>query len=310
MGVSLPLQAVRTNEARWRAPSFAGIWTPYDEKMAELFDPAIEPVLEDAVATVRQVSDFEPELALILGSGLGPLADEIAVDATLSYSDLPGFAPSTAPGHAGQLILGTLRGRRVVAMKGRIHFYEGVTAAQAAFPVRLMHALGAGALLVSNACGGLNPHFGAGELMLQHDLINFTFANPLIGPNDASRGPRFPVMFDAYDEDYLELARKTARAEDILLREGVYLAVSGPSYATRAELRMFRAWGADVIGMSTVHEVLVARHEGMRVLGLSVVTDMALPDGSEHADEQQVLDMAAASGPNFRRLVKALLPQL
>ena len=266
--------------------------------------------LEDAVATVRQLSDSEPELALILGSGLGPLADEIEADAVIPYRDLPGFAPSTAPGHAGQLILGTLEGRRVVAMKGRIHFYEGVTAAEAAFPVRLMHALGAATLLVSNACGGLNPHFAAGELMLQRDFINFTFANPLIGPNDDTRGPRFPVMFEAYDEAYLEHARTTARAEDILLREGVYLAISGPSYATRAELRMFRAWGADVIGMSTVHEVLVARHEGMRVLGLSVVTDMALPDGSEHADEQQVLDTAAASGPNFRRLVRALLPQL
>lgn len=266
--------------------------------------------LEDAVATVRQLSDSEPELALILGSGLGPLADDIEEDAVISYNDIPGFAPSTAPGHAGQLILGTLEGRRVVAMKGRIHFYEGVTAAEAAFPVRLMHALGAGTLLVSNACGGLNPHFAAGELMLQRDFINFTFANPLIGPNDDARGPRFPVMFDPYDEAYLEYTQKTARAEDILLREGVYLAISGPSYATRAELRMFRAWGADVIGMSTVHEVLVARHEGMRVLGLSVVTDMALPDGSEHADEQQVLDIAAASGPNFRRLVRALLPQL
>ena len=195
-------------------------------------------------------------------------------------------------------------------MKGRLHFYEGITAAQAAFPVRLMRALGAPTLLVSNACGGLNPHWQAGELMLQLDLINFTFANPLVGPNDPERGPRFPVTFGAYDPAYLELARKVARAEDIGLREGVYLAVSGPSYATRAELRMFRAWGADVIGMSTVHEVLVARHEGMRVLGLSVVTDMALPDAHTHADEQEVLAVAAQTGPDFQRLVKALIPHL
>ena len=159
-----------------------------------------------------------------------------------------------------------------------------VTAAQAAFPVRLMHALGAGTLLVSNACGGLNPNWRAGDLMLQLDFINFTFANPLVGPNDPELGPRFPVTFDAYDPAYLELARETARAENITLREGVYLAVGGPSYATRAELRMFRMWGADAIGMSTVHEVLVARHEQMRVLGLSVVTDMALPDAHAHAD--------------------------
>ncbi len=270
----------------------------------------LQETLAAAVAAVREKSGLEPELALILGSGLGPLADVIDADAVISYGELPGFAPSTAPGHAGELVLGTLSGRRVVAMKGRLHFYEGIGAAQAAFPVRLMRALGAGTLLVSNACGGLNPNWRAGDLMLQLDLINFTFANPLVGPNDLQRGPRFPVTFDACDPAYLDLARKTARTEDITLREGVYLAVSGPSYATRAELRMFRAWGADAIGMSTVHEVLVARHEGMRVLGLSVVTDMALPDAHAHADEQEVLAVAARSGPNFQRLVRALLPHL
>lgn len=274
--------------------------------------PRVPPpeTLKAAVSAVRRRSDLEPEVALILGSGLGPLADDIDVDAAIPYHELPGFAPSTAPGHAGQLVLGTLAGRRVVAMKGRLHAYEGVSAAQAAFPVRLLHALGAPALLVSNACGGLNPHWRAGELMMQLDFINFTFQNPLVGPNDDVRGPRFPVTFDAYDPAYLELTRRVARAEDIPLREGVYLAIQGPSYATRAELRMFRAWGADAIGMSTVPEVLVARHEGMRVLGLSVVTDMALPDGSRHADEGEVLETAAQSGPTFRRLVKALLPQL
>ncbi len=272
--------------------------------------PPLRETVRAAVAAVRERSGLKPEIALVLGSGLGPLADEIDAVAVIPYSELPGFAPSTAPGHAGRLVLGTIKGRRVVAMQGRLHFYEGVTAAQAAFPVRLMHALGAPTLIVSNACGGLNPNWHAGELMLHLDFINFTFANPLLGPNDAQLGPRFPVTFDAYDPAYLELARRVARAEDIGLREGVYLAVSGPSYATRAELRMFRAWGADTIGMSTVHEVLVARHEGMRVLGLSVVTDMALPDGSRHADEAEVLRTAAESGPTFRRLVKALLPQL
>jgi purine-nucleoside phosphorylase len=266
--------------------------------------------LHEAVSTVRARTDFVPELALILGSGLGPLADEIAAQATLPYRELPGFAPSTAPGHTGELILGTLAGRNVVAMKGRLHLYEGLTAAQAAFPVRLMHALGARSLLVSNACGGLNPHFRAGDLMLQLDFINFTGTNALIGPNDEALGPRFPVAFDAYDPEYLETARAVARREDIRLCEGVYLAISGPSYASRAELRMFRSFGADAIGMSTVHEVLVARHQGLRVLGLSVVTDMALPDGARHADEADVLNTAAQSGPTFRRLVRALLPHL
>ena len=264
----------------------------------------------EAVAAVREATTLVPEVALILGSGLGPLADEIEVAADLPYADLPGFAPSTAPGHAGRLVLGTLDGRPVVAMRGRLHPYDGVPPAQVAFPVRVMHALGAERLLVSNACGGLDPHWRAGDLMLQLDLINFTFANPLIGPNDEALGPRFPVMFDAYDPGYVELVRRSARHLDVPLREGVYLAVSGPSYATRAELRMFRAWGADAIGMSTVWEVLAARHEGMRVVGLSTVTDLAIPDRDHHADGDEVLRVAAASGATFRKLVRAVVPQL
>lgn len=267
-------------------------------------------VLEQAVTTIRQRSSIKPIVALILGSGLGPLADDIEAEAVISYADIPGFAQSHAPGHAGKLVLGTLAGKKVVAMQGRVHFYEGISAQQAAFPIRVMNALGAESLLVSNACGGLNPNWQAGDLMLQLDFINFTGANPLIGPNDEALGPRFPVMFDCYDPEYCELARQTARAEDITLREGVYLAISGPSYATRAELRMFRTLGADAIGMSTVHEVMVARHAGMRVLGLSSVTDMALPDGHEHTTGDEVLTTAAKSGPKFRQLVKAILPKL
>ncbi len=266
--------------------------------------------VDEAVAAIREATSLTPKVAVTLGSGLGPLADDIQAEATLSYSDIPGFAASTAPGHAGTLILGELAGKNVVAMNGRVHFYEGIGAQAAAFPVRVMHALGAPTLLVSNACGGLNPNWQAGDLMLQLDFINFTGANPLVGPNDDDLGPRFPVMFDAYDPDYLELARETARAQDIRLREGVYLAVSGPSYASRAELRAFRALGADAIGMSTVHEVIAARHEGMRVLGLSSVTDMAVPDGAQHADSDEVLETAAKSGPTFQRLVKAILPKL
>lgn len=267
-------------------------------------------LLKDAVAAVRAHSELVPEIALILGSGLGPLADEIAGGVSIPYTKLPGFAPSSAPGHAGELILGDLAGKRVIAMKGRTHYYEGISAQQVAFPVRVMHALGAHSLLVSNACGGLNPNWKAGDLMLQLDLINFTGANPLIGENDERLGPRFAVMFDAYDPGYLELARSTARRLDLTLREGVYLAISGPSYATRAELRMFRQWGADAIGMSTVFEVIVARHEGLRVLGLSTVTDMALPDGHHHATGEEVLAVAAQTGPRFRSLVKAILEQL
>lgn len=267
-------------------------------------------LLADAVAKVRDEAPTAPEIALILGSGLGPLADEMEVEADLPYEELPGFASSRAPGHAGRLVLGRLEGRPVVAMRGRLHPYDGIQAAQIAFPVRVMHALGAGTLLVSNACGGLDPHWRAGELMLQLDFVNHTGQNPLVGANDDALGPRFPVMFDAYDRDYLDVARREARRLDVTLREGVYLAIRGPSYATRAELRAFRAWGADAIGMSTVHEVLVARHEGMRVLGLSTITDMARPDSEHHATGDEVLSVAAASGDVFRRLVRAVVPHL
>jgi purine-nucleoside phosphorylase len=196
-------------------------------------------------------------------------------------------------------------------MKGRVHYYEGYTAQQTTFPLKVMHTLGAKTLLVTNACGGLNPHWNAGELMLQLDYINFTSDNPLIGPNNKSVGPRFPVMFDCYDPDYQELARHTARQENILLREGVYLAISGPAYASRAELRMFRQFGADAIGMSTVHEVMVARHLGMRVLGLSTVTDMALPDSHhQHATGEEVVAMANKVGSTFRHLVKRILERM
>lgn len=263
-----------------------------------------------ALARVRSETSLVPEVALILGSGLGPLADEIDAEVVLPYEEMPGMTSSTAPGHEGKLYIGRLAGRPVVAMKGRVHLYDGVSAAQIGFPVRLMHSLGAGSLLVSNACGGLVPGWQAGNLMLQTDFINATSASALTGPNDDSRGPRFPVMFDCYDGAYLDLARTAANAQGITLREGVYLAISGPAYATRAELRAFRSWGADAIGMSTVHEVTVARHEGMRVLGLSLVTDMALPDSTAHVSGDEVVAMAERSGDDFRRLVRALLPEL
>lgn len=265
--------------------------------------------LLDAVAAVRNSCSRVPDLALVLGSGLGPLGDIIEADAVLDYESIPAMPVGTAPGHAGKLILGTLAGRSVVAMQGRVHLYDGFSAARCAFPVRLMHALGARSLLVSNACGGLAPHFRAGDLMLQLDLINATGQNALTGPN-VEGGPRFPVMFDCYDARYLDLARAVARREDLPLKEGVYLAIAGPSFATRAELRAYRGWGADAIGMSTVHEVTVARHLGMRVLGLSTVTDMALPDANEHATGEDVLRVAAQAGAGFRRLVMALLPSL
>ena len=265
--------------------------------------------LEKALDVLKQATPFRPEVAVILGSGLGPLADEIEQVASLPFKDIPGFTASSAPGHAGRMVFGTLAGKNVVALQGRVHYYEGISAAQNVFPVQTMHALGAQSLLVSNACGGLNPAWQAGDVMLQLDFINFTGDNPLIGENDPA-GERFPVMFDCYDPGYQEGARAVARALDIPLKEGVYLAISGPSYATRAELRMFRAWGADAVGMSTVFEVIKARHLGMRVLGLSVVTDMAIADRNEHATGDEVVAMAERSGAAFRRLVKGILENI
>ncbi len=266
--------------------------------------------VQEAFDYINSKGGFKPSLAIILGSGLGPLADEIVIKASLSYKEIPHFFPSTAPGHEGELILGELAGCNVVAMKGRMHLYEGISAAEVAFPVRVMHALGAKSLVVSNACGGLNPSWQAGNLMLHLDFINFTANNALMGPNDERFGPRFPVMFDCYDTQYIEIAREAAKAGNIQLSEGVYLAISGPTYATRAELKMFRAWGADVIGMSSVHEVAVARHQNMRVIGLSVITDMALPDGEKHATGDEVIEAAKHSGEKFSKLVKAVLPRL
>lgn len=267
-------------------------------------------ILTDATAYLTEQSSLRPEIALILGSGLGPLADEVEQVAAVPYHTIPGFVQSHAPGHEGRLIFGHLADRAVVAMQGRTHYYEGISAQQAGFPVRVMHALGAKTLIVSNACGGLNPNWQAGDLMLQLDYINFTGDNPLIGPNDDRLGPRFPIMFDCYDPAYQQLARLVARREDITLREGVYLAISGPTYATRAELRMFRSLGADAIGMSTVFEVMVARHAGMRVLGLSTVTDMAVADRDEHASGEDVVRVAQQSGATFRRLIKAIIAAL
>lgn len=268
-----------------------------------------ERALERAVEAVRTSTSFVPEIAVVLGSGLGPLADEIDAVAKIPYEEIPGMPVSSAPGHAGRLVLGTLEGRQVVAMQGRAHPYEGFSAAECAFPVVLMNALGAKSIVLSNACGGLDPSFSAGQLMLQLDYINFTGQNPLIGPN-VEPHPRFPVMFDCYDPEYLEVARRVALEQQILLREGIYLAITGPSYASRAELRAFRGLGADAVGMSTVFEVIKARHLGMRVLGLSTITDMAIADRDEHASGDDVLAMAARSGDSFRRLVRGVLAEL
>lgn len=266
--------------------------------------------VEAAAAVVRVHCGIPPEIAIVLGTGLGGLANEIDVEASVSYAEIPGFPLSTVESHAGRLLIGTLGGKKVVAMQGRFHRYEGYTLQQVTFPVRVLHALGAQTLIVSNACGGMNPWWQAGDLMLIGDHINFLGDNPLIGANDDRLGARFPDMSAPYDESLRELARAVAAEQRTVLREGVYVAVSGPNLETRAEYRMLRALGADVVGMSTVPEVIVALHAGMRVLGLSIITDQCLPDALEPADIATIIATAARAEPKLTALVRGVLERM
>ena len=266
--------------------------------------------IEASAGVVRQLFPEPPSVAIILGTGLGQLARAIEVSASMSYTEIPGFPLSTTESHAGRLLFGTLGGKTVVAMQGRLHLYEGYTARQVSFPVRVMRALGAETLVVSNACGGMNPLWNPGEIMLIADHINLLGDNPLIGPNDDELGPRFPDMSDAYNSALREMAREVAIEERIVLREGVYAAVSGPNLETRAEYRFLRAIGADVVGMSTVPEVIVAVHGGMRVLGLSIITDRCLPDALEPATVEQIISVASAAEPALATLVRGVVERL
>jgi purine nucleoside phosphorylase I, inosine and guanosine-specific len=266
--------------------------------------------VQTAAAVVRRRSPLVPEAGIVLGTGLGGLAGEIAVEAEVPYEQIPGFPLSTVETHAGKLLLGRLAGRPVVAMQGRFHRYEGYDLQQVTFPVRVMHALGARTLVVSNACGGMNPLWGPGELVLLSDHINLLGDNPLVGPNDERLGPRFPDMSAPYDPDLRALARGLALELGILLREGVYVAVAGPNLETRAEYRMLRALGADVVGMSTVPEVIVAGHQGMRTVGISIITDQCLPDALEPAEIGRIIETAGRAEPQLTRLVTALVERL
>jgi purine-nucleoside phosphorylase len=266
--------------------------------------------IQEAAAAVRGRSRLEPEVGIILGTGLGGLADEISVDASIPYESLPGFPLSTVESHAGRLLLGRMGKRPVVAMQGRFHRYEGYGLAEVTFPVRVMRALGAQTLVVSNACGGMNPLWEPGDLVLLSDHINLLGDNPLIGANDDRLGPRFPDMSDPYDAELRALTRTLAAELGIRLREGVYVAVPGPNLETRAEYRMLRAMGADVVGMSTVPEVIVASHAGMRTVGISIITDQCLPDALEPANIERIIDTAKRAEPSLTRLIAHLVERL
>ncbi|MBI1808467.1 MAG: purine-nucleoside phosphorylase [Gemmatimonadetes bacterium] len=266
--------------------------------------------VQAAVDAIRARTAFVPDVAIVLGTGLGALGEAIAVEVTIDYADVPEFPLSTVESHSGRLLLGMLGGQRVVAMQGRFHRYEGYSLQQVTFPVRVMHALGARTLVVSNACGGMNPAWRAGDLMLIADHINLLGDSPLIGANEARFGPRFPDMSDPYDASLLALAHDVARTNGITLREGVYAAVAGPNLETRAEYRMLRTLGADVVGMSTVPEVIVARHAGMRVLGVSIITDMCLPDALEPATLERIVQVAQGAEPQLTAVVRGVLERM
>ena len=250
------------------------------------------------------------DVAIILGTGLGGLADEIDVEQTIEYKDVPNFPLSTVESHQGRLLCGTLGGKTVVAMQGRFHRYEGYSLQQVTFPVRVLRALGADTLIVSNACGGMHPLWEAGDLMVISDHINLLGDNPLIGPNDDTLGARFPDMSEPYDPALRALARDVASQHGITIREGVYVAVQGPNLETRAEYRFLRGIGADVVGMSTVPEVIVALHGGMRVLGLSIITDKCLPDALEPASLAQIVGVARSAEPKLAAVVKGVIARL
>ncbi len=266
--------------------------------------------IREAALAVRAAAATAPRVGVILGTGLGGLADAIEVEAAIAYEDLPHFPVSTVQTHRGKLILGTLEGVPVAAMQGRLHRYEGYALRQIAFPVRVMRLLGADTLVVSAACGGMNPLWGPGDLVVLDDHINFMGDSPLIGPNLDELGPRFPDMSAPYDAGLRETAARVAMDERIALRRGVYVAVPGPQLETRAEYRMLRRMGADVVGMSTVPEVIAARHMDMRVLAIAVITDQCLPDALEAVDIQQIIATATAAEPKLARVVAGVVRSL
>ncbi|GIV59083.1 MAG: purine nucleoside phosphorylase [Rhodothermaceae bacterium] len=266
--------------------------------------------VEAAAATVRERLRVVPRIGLILGTGLGTLADEIDVDVTMPYETLPHFPLSTVESHHGKLLAGRLGGVPVLALQGRFHLYEGYSPRQVTFPVRVLGVLGIETLLISNAAGGMNPHFRRGDLMLVTDHINLQGANPLEGPNIAEWGPRFPDMSEPYDPELRRLAEARALELGIKLQQGVYVAVTGPNLETRAEYRFLRSIGADAVGMSTVPEVIVARHMNLRVMAVSVITDECFPDALEPVSLEAVLAAAAEAGPRLAALTKAVVTAL
>ena len=263
--------------------------------------------IETAAAAIREIWPRRPHAGIILGTGLGNLAVEIDVEVAVDYEQIPHFVNSTAVSHRGRLVCGLLRKVPVMVMEGRLHMYEGYSLRQITLPVRVMKAAGAELLVVSNASGGMNPHYRCGDIIVIEDHINLMGDNPLIGVNDDRLGPRFPDMSQPYDQQLIERALEIARRENIVAHKGIFVAVAGPNLETRAEYRFLRTVGADIVGMSTVPEVIVAVHAGLRVLGLSIVTDMCLPDALQPANIDHIIRIANEAQPRLTKLVTNVL---
>ncbi len=269
--------------------------------------------IDDALQFIRRHTQLRPEVGIILGTGLGGLTKEIETEVTLDYEDIPHFPVSTVESHHGKLIFGRLAGKDVVAMQGRFHYYEGYTLQQVTFPVRCMSwkaGLGVRTLLISNAAGGMNPRFRKGDIMVITDHINLQGDNPLIGPNDEELGPRFPDMSEPYSKKLVALVQRIASGRKIRLRKGVFVAVQGPNLETRAEYRFLRGIGADAVGMSTVPETIVANHMGMRVCGMSIITDECFPDTLKPVTVDEVIAVANRAEPNLTAIMKELVRRL
>jgi purine-nucleoside phosphorylase len=268
-----------------------------------------------AIAAIQQRTDLKPTIGLVLGSGLGALADTLEDRVAIPYEDIPGWPTSTVEGHSGQVVIGKLEGQTVICQQGRAHFYEGYSQQQVTFPIRVMHFMGVKTLILTNAAGGLNKSYNAGDIMVINDHINLVGLvghNPLIGPNDKSIGPRFIGMVQSYNRNLRKLAHKVAKENNLTLQEGVYCCISGPSFETPAEIRMLRNAGGDSVGMSTAHEVIIARHAGMRVLAFSSVTNLAIDsvDVDEETNHEEVLAAGKTIVPRLTIILKGVLKAL
>jgi len=272
--------------------------------------PVSESAYQETADYIRSKTKLEPELGIVLGSGLGALGDNLDEAVFIPYGEIPHFVSSTAPGHKGRIVVGKLGGRTILCMQGRVHYYEGYTMRQITYPVRVMKKLGIGTLILTNSCGGLDPRFSPGDLLVITDHINFTGQNPLIGPNEEEFGVRFPDMTKAYSRELIALAKQVATNEGILLREGVYIGYSGPSFETPAEIRLFQQIGGSAVGMSTVPEAIVASHCKMRLLALGCVTNLAAGILDVPLTGEEVIEVAAKASEKFKRLITEIIRRI